>query len=108
NYAPANLVTVVVGDIHPKELLPVLERYFGRIPARPKPQPLRTVEPPQTAEKTVVLEDPAQPFYIEAYHRPAATDPDQAVYEALDDILSGGRTSRLYRALVRDQLLAVK
>jgi predicted Zn-dependent peptidase len=108
NYAPANLVTVVVGDIHPKELLPVLERYFGRIPARPKPQPLRTVEPPQTAEKTVVLEDPAQPFYIEAYHRPAATDPDQAVYEALDDILSGGRTSRLYRALVRDQRLAVQ
>jgi predicted Zn-dependent peptidase len=108
NYAPANLITAVVGDIHPKELIPLLDRYFGRIPARPKPQPLRTVEPPQVAEKTVVIEDPAQPFYLEAYHKPASTDPDQAVYEAIDDILSGGRTSRFYRALVRDQKIAVQ
>jgi predicted Zn-dependent peptidase len=108
NYAPANLITAVVGDIHPKELIPLLDRYFDRIPARPKPQPLRTVEPPQVAEKTVVIEDPAQPFYLEAYHKPASTDPDQAVYEAIDDILSSGRTSRLYRALVRDQKIAVQ
>jgi predicted Zn-dependent peptidase len=108
NYAPANLITSIVGDIKPQELIPLLERYFGRIPARPKPQPLRTVEPPQVAEKTVVIEDPAQPFYLEAYHKPASTDPDQAVYEAIDDILSGGRTSRFYRALVRDQRIAVQ
>jgi predicted Zn-dependent peptidase len=108
NYAPANLITAVVGDIHAKELIPLLDRYFDRIPARPKPQPLRTVEPPQVAEKSVVIEDPAQPFYLEAYHKPASTDPDQAVYEAIDDILSGGRTSRLYRALVRDQKIAVQ
>jgi len=108
NYAPANLITAVVGDIHPKELIPLLDRYFDRIPARPKPQPLRTVEPQQVAEKTVVIEDPAQPFYLEAYHKPASTDPDQAVYEAIDDILSSGRTSRLYRALVRDQKIAVQ
>jgi predicted Zn-dependent peptidase len=108
NYAPANLITAIVGDIHPKELIPLLDRYFERIPARPKPQPLRTVEPPQTAEKLVILEDPAQPFYLEAYHKPSSTDPDQAVYDAIDDILSGGRTSRLYRSLVRDKRLAVQ
>src|SRR6202035_4726211 len=107
-YAPANLVTAIVGDVHAKELIPVLETYFGRIPARPKPAPLRTVEPPQVAEKTVVLTDPAQPIYLEAYHKPAHTDPEQAVYEAIDDILSNGRTSRLYRALVRDQKIAIQ
>jgi predicted Zn-dependent peptidase len=106
-YAPSNLVTAVVGDIDPKTLIPVLEKYFGRIPARPDPPPLRTVEPPQTAEKIVILEDPAQPVYMEAYHKPAITHPDQVVYEAIDDILSRGRTSRLYRSLVRDQKLAV-
>jgi predicted Zn-dependent peptidase len=108
NYAPANLITAIVGDIHTKELIPLLDRYFGRIPAGPKPQPLRTVEPPQVAEKTIVIEDPAQPFYLEAYHKPASTDPDQAVYDAIDDILSSGHTSRLYRALVRDQRVAVQ
>ncbi len=107
-YVPANLVTAVVGDIHPQELIPLIDRYFGRIPAGPLPPPLRTVEPPQTAEKTVVLQDLSQPIYLEGYHKPADTDPGQAAYEAIDDILAIGRTSRLYRALVRDGRLAVQ
>ena len=108
NYGPGNLVTAVVGDIHPRELIPLIDRYFGRIPARPLPPPLRTVEPPQTAEKTVILEDLSQPIYLEGYHKPADTDPEQAAYEAIDDILSIGRTSRLYRSLVRDERLVVQ
>jgi predicted Zn-dependent peptidase len=106
-YVPSRLITAIVGDVHAETLYPILEKYFGRIPARPAPPPLRTVEPPQTAEKTVVLEDPSQPFYLEAYHKPASTDPDQPVYDAIDDVLSTGRTSRLYRSLVRDKKLAV-
>jgi predicted Zn-dependent peptidase len=106
-YVPSNLYTAIVGDVHAETLIPVLEKYFGRIPARPAPPPLRTVEPPQIAERTVVLEDPAQPFYLEGYHKPAQTHPDQPVYDAIDDVLSNGRTSRLYRSLVRDKKLAV-
>jgi predicted Zn-dependent peptidase len=106
-YTPSNLTTAIVGDVDPETLIPLLDRYFGRIPARPDPAPLRTVEPPQVAEKTVVLEDPAQPVYVEAYHKPSGVDPDQPIYDAIDDILSRGRTSRLYRSLVRDQKIAV-
>ncbi len=106
-YAPRNMVTAVVGDIDADALVPMLEKYFGRIPAGPSPPPLRTVEPPQIAEKRLVLQDPSQPFYLEGYHKPASTDADQAVYDAIDDVLSNGRTSRLYRALVRDKRLAV-
>jgi predicted Zn-dependent peptidase len=107
-YVPANLVTAIVGDIDPPTLVPLLDKYFGRIPPRPKEPPLHTVEPPQTAAKTVTLEDPAQPQVLVAYHRPAVTDPDDPAYEAIDDILTGGRTSRLYGALVRDQQLAIE
>src|SRR6185436_14219741 len=106
-YAPSNLTTAIVGDVRAETLVPILEKYFGRIPARPAPPPLRTIEPPQRAEKTVVLEDPSQPMYIEAYHRPAGTHPDDAVWEAIDDILRTGRTSRFYRSLVRDKKVAV-
>jgi len=106
-YAPANLVTAIVGNVKAAEVVPLLDKYFGRIPARPAPAPLRTVEPPQIAEKVVTLEDSAQPIYLEAYHKPAGTDPDQAVYDAIDDVLSTGRTSRLYRSLVRDKKIAV-
>ncbi len=105
-YAPSNMVTAIVGDVDAERLVPVLETYFGRVPARPEPEPLRTVEPPQTAEKSVVLLDASQPVYLEGYHVREVTHPDQPAWDAIDDILSGGRTSRLYRALVRDRRIA--
>jgi predicted Zn-dependent peptidase len=108
HYVPASMVTAIVGDVHPRTLIPLLDERFGRIPPRPPAPPLRTVEPPQAAAKRVTLVDPAQPQVIVSYHRPAITDPDDAVFEAIDDVLTGGRTSRLYRALVRDQKLAVE
>jgi predicted Zn-dependent peptidase len=108
HYVPASMVTAIVGDVHPATLIPLLDARFGRIPARPPAPPLRTVEPPQTAARTVTLVDPAQPQLLVSYHRPAVTDRDDPVFEAIDDVLTGGRSSRLYRALVRDQKLAVE
>jgi len=105
-YVPANMTVAVVGDVKAAEVFPVVERYFSRLPKAPKPPPLRTSEPPQKAERQVVLKDQAQPFYIEGYHRPAFDHPDDAVYDVLQDLLSSGRTSRLYRALVRDKKIA--
>ena len=106
-YVPSNMVTAIVGDIDPKTLIPLLETYFGRIPGGPTPPPLRTVEPPSISEKVVTIKDPAQPFYMEGYHKPAATGPDQPVFDAINDILTNGRTSRFYRSLVRDKQIAV-
>ncbi len=105
-YVPANMTIAVVGDVKPAQVMPAIEKYFGRLPARPKPADFSTVEPPQNSERRVVLHDPSQPFYLEGYHRPAFNDADDAVYDVISDLLSSGRTSRLYRALVRDQRIA--
>ncbi len=105
-YVPPNMVVAVVGDVKAAEVLPIVEKYFGRLPPGPKPEPLRTVEPPQIAERTVVLYEKSQPFFLEGYHKPGARDKDDAVYDALQDLLSNGRTSRLYRSLVRDKKIA--
>ena len=105
-YVPSNIVVAVAGDLKASEVMPVLEKYFGPIPAGPAPEPMATVEPPQVGENTVVLKMPTQPIYIEGYHRPDYLDPDDSVYDAISDILSNGRTSRLYRSLVRDQQIA--
>jgi len=43
---------------------------------------------------------------MEGYHRPDYRDPDDAVFDAISDIMSNGRVSRLYRSLVRDQQIA--
>ena len=106
HYVPANITVTIVGDVDRKKALPMLRKYFGRLPAGDKPAPPRTIEPPQIAEKTITMPDAAQPVYAEAYHRPAATHPDNAIYDAISDVLSSGRTSRLYRSLVRDKKIA--
>jgi predicted Zn-dependent peptidase len=107
-YVPSNIVIAVAGDVKTAEVMPMLEKYFGAIPAGPKPEPSATVEPPQTSEKSVVIREATQPFYIEGYHRGSYLDPDDAVYDAISDILSNGRTSRMYRSLVRDQQIAAQ
>ncbi len=106
-YVPSNLVTAIVGDVEADELIPMLGKYFGRIPKGDPPPPLRTVEPPQNVEKVVSMPDPSQPVYAEGYHKGPATDPDEAVFDAISDVLSNGRTSRLYRSLVRDKKIAL-
>src|SRR6201996_8313441 len=63
-YVPANMVIAVVGDVKASTAMPFLPRSSSPIPAGPKPEAMTTVEPPQIAEKTVVIQDPSQPFYI--------------------------------------------
>jgi predicted Zn-dependent peptidase len=105
-YIPSNMVVAVVGDVKASETMPVIEKYFGRIPSRPKPDERTTTEPPQNAERRVILQDMSQPLYLEGYHRPDYRSADDAVYDAIADLMSNGRTSRLYRALVRDKKIA--
>jgi predicted Zn-dependent peptidase len=107
-YVGANIVVAVVGDVKASVAMPMLEKYFSRVPGGPKPAEMTTVEPKQLAEKTVEIQDSSQPLYFEGYHRPDYRDPDDAVYDAISDILSNGRVSRLYRSLVRDQQIAAE
>ena len=106
NYVPSNMVIGLVGDLDPAKVMPIVEEYFGQLSSAPKPEELTTTEPPQNSTRGVNLQDPAQPFYLEGYHRPSYLDSDDAVYDAITDLMSNGRVSRLYRALVRDQKIA--
>jgi predicted Zn-dependent peptidase len=107
-YAAGNIVISVVGDVDPKTAMPILEKYFSRVPAGPKPEDMTTEEPRQFAEKSLVIREQTQPFYIEGYHRPSYHDPDDAVFDAIQDIMSNGRVSRLYRSLVEQQQIAAE
>src|SRR6202051_5210318 len=105
-YVPSNMVVVVVGDVKASEAMPIVEKYFSRIPSRPKPDTATTTEPPQNSERTLVLHEQSQPLYLEGYHRPDYRSKDDQVYDAIADLMSNGRTSRLYRARVRDKQIA--
>src|SRR3984885_10444969 len=105
-YVPSNMVVAVAGDVTAAQAMPILEKYFGRLPTRPQPDETTTTEPPQNSERKVVLKDRSQPIYSEGYHRPDYRSKDDAVFDAITDLMSEGRTSRLYRALVRDKQIA--
>jgi len=51
-----------VGDVDAKTAMPMLEKYFSRVPGGPKPEDLTTVEPKQFAEKSLIIREQTQPF----------------------------------------------
>jgi predicted Zn-dependent peptidase len=107
HYVPSNITIAVVGDVNPTEVKRLAQTYFGRYQVRPKAQSKIPTEPKQTQTREVTVELPSQPWYLEGYHRPAVTHPDNAVYNIIGSLLSNGRTSRLYKSLVEQQRLAL-
>jgi predicted Zn-dependent peptidase len=106
-YVPSNLTIAIVGDVNPAEVKRFAQIYFGRYKSRPKPKPQIPVEPKQTQTREVTVNLPSQPWYLEGYHRPAITHPDEAVYNIIGRLLSDGRTSRLYKSLVEQKRVAL-
>src|SRR5271155_2291183 len=82
-YVPSNMVVAVAGDLNAARDMPILEKYFGRLPTRPQPDETTTTEPPQNSERKVTLKDRSQPIYIEGYHRPDYRSKDDAVFDAI-------------------------
>ncbi len=104
-YAPNNAVLVVVGDVPAPEVFAKAEQYFGPIPpgapAPPRPNPARG----PTGERRVTLEVPGRTPYLQVvYGVPPIHDPDHVALEVFQNIVSSGRTSRLYPALVHSGL----
>lgn len=106
-YGPSNLTIAIVGDVDPDQVKKLAVQYFAAIPSGPKPEPVETVEPPQLGQRRVVVDDPAQPFVLIGYHKPSIAHPDNAVFDAITDIVGMGWTSRLYKSLVKEKKIAV-
>ena len=106
-YVPGNMTVAIAGDVDPKQMRRLAERYYGPLAARPMPPALRTVEPKQEGEKRVEIESPSQPIVLVAYKRPDARHADDAVLDILSTVLASGRTGLLYKDLVRDKKISL-
>lgn len=105
-YGPGRATIGIVGDINPKDVIALIERTFGKIPAAPPPPQIVTVEPPQRGERRVEVEFDAEPSLAIGFHKPALGHPDDYVFDVIDEILTDGLTSRLYTKLVLGGRLA--
>lgn len=110
-YRPDNAVLIVIGNFKPAELDAWVDDYFAPIDQPDAPlKRVTAVEPARTAPGVFNGYGPNVPLPAVAitWHGPSATDPDAAAVKVLDAILSSGKSSRLYNALVYEQQIAVE
>jgi zinc protease len=108
HYVPSNASLVVAGDVTTSDAETLATRYFGALPSGPKPPRVRSMPIPklgrvvrQTIEDQVEL-----PKIVMAWHSPAHLQPGDAELDLLANVLSHGKASRLYQALVYDKPIA--
>ena len=105
HYMPNNAVVVMVGDFDTKKAVRIVQKYFGVYPAGTLDTHYITPEPPQRGEKRVTLKRPGTTGQVLiGYHVPETGQPDHYVLDVLSQILSGGRSARLYQRLVETGL----
>jgi predicted Zn-dependent peptidase len=105
-YAPNNAVAVIVGDVKADKVKTMATKYFGAIPKRALPPAVRTVEPEQKGERRLFVAKPSATSanLMVAWKVPAANHADHYALDVLQTLLTEGKTSRLYKALVEQQL----
>ena len=112
-YGPDNAILILGGDITVAEARPLVEKYYGPLePVGAPKERVRRSEPPLAAEQRVSLASPqvTEPQWSRAYLGPARLEFAAGELESMQllaEILGGGPTSRLYRALVVEQGIAV-
>ena len=105
-YWPDNATVTLIGDFEPANALALLKKYFGALPRAPHPLPaIYTEEPAQTGPRRVIVKRPGEVGAVQlAYKVPGASHADHPALDILSTILSTGKTSRLYRALIDPNL----
>lgn len=104
-YVPENATLSIAGDLDIAQTKTLVDKYFKDIPRGGKPIPRpNIVEPPQSKEiRDVVYDNIQLPAVIQAYHMPAQGTDDAYALDMLSTLLSGGQSSRMYKALVDEQ-----
>lgn len=107
-YHPNNAALVVVGGFDPDDALATIKELFGKIPKGELPER----KPPRAVKKRTEQVRDEIPCKFDlarmmiGFNTVAVGDPDDYVLDVIDDVLSNGRTSRLYRRLVEGDELA--
>jgi len=107
-YTPDNAVVIVVGDVKSEEILSRIKTAFGSLPSGP---PIKNTDPEEDEQrggKRIYVKKEAElPYILSAYKVPNINHEDSFALEVLGNILSEGKSSRLYNSLVYEKQIAV-
>lgn len=105
-YIPRNIAGVLVGDIPLPQAKSVLEKYFGRFPARPSPGEVSFKSFAFQGGKKEKVAFDAEPLLAMAFYKPRAPARDDYLFDMFYDLLCDGRTARFPLHLVKEQKVA--
>lgn len=104
-YGPNNAVLTVGGDVTPKQVVALTEKYFGSIPRGPEVTKTQVPAAILTSDRYVSYEDNVRfPMLQIVFPTVPNYHPDEAPLDALAEILGGGKNSLFYKNLVKTQL----
>ncbi|MCB0519070.1 MAG: insulinase family protein [Saprospiraceae bacterium] len=107
-YVPNNATLSIAGDINVEEAKALISKYFSTIPRKKEPYRPNIVEPALGGEvRDTVFDNIQLPGVMQAYRIPAQGTEDFYAVSMLGQLLAQGESSRLQRALVDEQQLAV-
>ena len=106
HYAPNNAVIAISGNVSLRTVKHLAKKWFGDIPRRDIAPRNLPQEPEQTEKRTLTVERnvPASCLF-KAFHMCGQTKPDFYATDLISDILSNGKSARLYQNLVEKQKL---
>ena len=109
-YVPNNAVLVVAGNFEIDDVKKKISNYFGPIPRGEDVPRINITEDPITAEIKKKFYDPniQLPMGLVSYRIPSFKDRDAYVLDMISSILSGGKSSRLYKKMVDDKKVSVQ
>lgn len=106
-YGAANAVVVVAGDIDAQTAKQKVEHYFGDIPAGPPVARQEAWVAKRTGSQRGMMQDRVpQARIYKVWNIPAWGTADADYLNLVSDVLSRGKTSRLYKRLVYDEQIA--
>ncbi|MEN8827152.1 MAG: pitrilysin family protein [Flavobacteriales bacterium] len=104
HYTPQNTIISIAGDVDSDEVIALIEKWYGDIPAGNKYNRELPKEPKQTEARFLeVKRNVPQNALYKAWHICDRMHPDYYAYDLLSDILSRGNSSRLYQQLVKEK-----
>lgn len=107
-YVPNNATLSIAGDIDVEEAKILIDKYFSSIPKGKEPYRPEIVEPALGSEvRDTVFDNVQLPAVIQTYRIPAQGTDDYYAVNMLAQLLSQGESSRLHRALIDEQQLAL-
>jgi predicted Zn-dependent peptidase len=102
-YIPSRMTITIVGKQDTDKTFSIIEKYFSGVKSRPNPTDVAIKEPVQSGEKRFIYRFESNPYLLIGWHKPSFPSRYDYIFDIVSEVLSGGKSSRLYRSLVLER-----